>query len=425
MFNIEDGMDIDTHNLTNSKKRPASFSPQKEPPKKIVNDQDRGILSSLTMKLDIILDNTKPILKDASKSFISTIREPILMLITEALSNSKNEVNKNISIIKSQDFKNEFASIQEKLNLLLQGTKQNQAGSTSYSSIVSNPDNQTITLPHTSPPTPISHPTLTPTPPSSINPPTIRQKAGPHIIIKDLLPDTNEQKSLLEKIKEVSNPSNLGFNIKGCNNTNKNRVIIHLDSDKDCTTLKNNLMNKLDTNRIEISAGVPTLPRIAILGVPKTSDDISILNSTSSTFSTFPDNKLLTDSLKIIRRTNGNAEVSTVIIECSPTAHTILSKIGHFFIDFNRCKLEPAKNTRQCFRCGEFGHNKNSCSKDEICLFCSLPHPSFSCPSKDDKKLHTCSNCSRSSPNLAKHSALSNKCPFIKQHSSFPSQIHA
>ena len=408
---LNDPMEVETHN----KKRPATFSPTKEPPKKIFinkNNNDNKLISSLTNRLDEIFENIKPIGKDATKQIIEIIRKPVLKLFTEALESSRNDASRNFSIVKNND----LASIHDKLNLILNGTKPKNAIPT-FSSIVSNIDNPTPTVP----PTPTNRSTFTPPPPPlpkklpKVKP--IISKSGPHLIIKDLLPDTQEEKSLLEKIKEVSNPSNLGFNIKGFNNTNKSRVIIHLESEKDCSTLKNNLTNKLDKKRIEISAGIPTLPRVAILGVPKSSDDTEILKSTSSIFNDLPDKKPLSDSLKIIRRTNGNLIVSTAIVECSPDAYTILLKQGRFFINYNRCKLEPAKSTRQCFRCGEFGHNQNSCSKEEICLFCSLSHSSFSCPSKDDKNLHICSNCSRASPNLAKHSALSKNCPFIKQHS--------
>ena len=78
----------------NKNKRPATFSPIKEPPKKLFinkNNSENKLFSSLTEKLDGILRNINPIGKDATKQIIEIIREPVLKLITESLESSRND----------------------------------------------------------------------------------------------------------------------------------------------------------------------------------------------------------------------------------------------------------------------------------------------------------------------------------------------
>ena len=97
------------------------------------------------------------------------------------------------------------------------------------------------------------------------------------------------------------------------------------------------------------------------------------------------------------------------------------------YISFNRCKVTDRFHVTQCYHCQKPGHYSNSCKdkkegKLPTCFYCSGPHASKTCPTKqqDDKK-QCCVNCLKSNnPDMVKnaetHTAASYKCPIIQSY---------
>ena len=78
------------------------------------------------------------------------------------------------------------------------------------------------------------------------------------------------------------------------------------------------------------------------------------------------------------------------------------------------CELySPESKVRQCFNCQEYGHIGTRCYKPQKCRWCSLPHPTQDCMTKDTrdnngKYQKVCANCK------GNHEAWHKHCPTMK-----------
>jgi hypothetical protein len=62
----------------------------------------------------------------------------------------------------------------------------------------------------------------------------------------------------------------------------------------------------------------------------------------------------------------------------------------------------------QCFKCYHYGHIAMTCKKLQTCGNCAKGHPSAACPTSNDPRTYSCSNCK------GKHQAWDRACPARK-----------
>jgi hypothetical protein len=92
---------------------------------------------------------------------------------------------------------------------------------------------------------------------------------------------------------------------------------------------------------------------------------------------------------------------SSIIIEFTdPHIANAFIERGMVYQDqLHECELySPESKVRQCFNCQEYGHIGTRCYKPQKCGWCSLPHPTKDCMTKDTrdnngKDQKTCANC--------------------------------
>ena len=114
-------------------------------------------------------------------------------------------------------------------------------------------------------------------------------------------------------------------------------------------------------------------------------------------------------------------DYTTVGIKVSPDIRHILIRNQYIHIGYSRCKVVDRFDMRQCFRCQKFGHMSHQCRETAVvCMYCSASHISRSCPYKDDKAKHRCTNCSHSTDETLRntchtHHSGSEDCPIMKQ----------
>lgn len=98
-----------------------------------------------------------------------------------------------------------------------------------------------------------------------------------------------------------------------------------------------------------------------------------------------------------------------------------ITKQGRINVDHQKVHTEEFSTHVQCFKCMQFGHNKNHCtSETQPCSYCADKTHSFcNCPYKKDQAKLNCLNCINHNlnHNLKKntnHSATSNTCPIVQ-----------
>jgi hypothetical protein len=92
---------------------------------------------------------------------------------------------------------------------------------------------------------------------------------------------------------------------------------------------------------------------------------------------------------------------SSIIIELTdPRIANAFIERGVVYQDqLHECELySPESKVRQCFKCQEYGHIGTRCYKPQKCGWCSLPHPTQDCMTKDtrdnnSKDQRACANC--------------------------------
>ena len=107
---------------------------------------------------------------------------------------------------------------------------------------------------------------------------------------------------------------------------------------------------------------------------------------------------------------------SSIIIELTdPRIANAFIERGMVYQDqLHECELySPESKVRQCFNCQEYGHIGTRCYKPQKCGWCSLPHPTQDCMTKDTrdnngKDQRACANCK------GNHEAWHKHCPTMK-----------
>lgn len=126
-----------------------------------------------------------------------------------------------------------------------------------------------------------------------------------------------------------------------------------------------------------------------------------------------------------ISRAHEVKERSSIIIEFTdPYSANAFIERGMVYQDqLHECELySPESKVRQCFNCQEYGHIGTRCYKPQTCGWCSLPHPTQECMTKDTrdtngKEQKVCANCK------GDHEAWHNHCPKMKAEKEYRRQF--
>ena len=101
-------------------------------------------------------------------------------------------------------------------------------------------------------------------------------------------------------------------------------------------------------------------------------------------------------------------------LRVSPDLRESLLQRGSLNFDLTRCRVEPYAYFKQCHHCQLPGHSHDCCPSANgpaTCMYCAKAHSTASCPTKDQRNTHSCSNCKSTA-----HHAGYQGCPSLQKH---------
>ncbi len=117
--------------------------------------------------------------------------------------------------------------------------------------------------------------------------------------------------------------------------------------------------------------------------------------------------------LKLVKALCANSEAAFKLIK------------NGIVLDFERFSIKafiPSSRLTVCYKCAQFNHHADSCSKKPRCYKCSEDHPSWECPSFNNGKNSSCSTNSTHSKSVFKcpgcngdHPQTYAKCPTYQE----------
>lgn len=194
-----------------------------------------------------------------------------------------------------------------------------------------------------------------------------------------------------------------------CTNTrDKDVLLLKSDTDDEIDKLLN-ILDGLDSLKeiAEITYKSENRKRIIILGVPVIIDPEEIIDKIKE--NTQHNNEI--EIVKTLQR--DKAHTYQIIIDLNHKIAQYLLNKGRLLLGFNSCRVLPFKPVIRCNNCQKYGHTGINCRRREVCHFCARLHKSSTCPVKDDKRQHRCSNCLHSEYDNA-HPAFSSECPVFQ-----------
>ena len=267
---------------------------------------------------------------------------------------------------------------------------------------------------------------------------TMSEKNDDYVIVLNFDQQTNT--SLNETVKIISNefmsvPLNF---IKS--NENKNNIVVSFPSEKHKETGKIilNSSKNIRQKNFTIADGKKMFPKITIPTIPNSLVQHIISQRSSLTVSEYraklkecllikllEKNEAVNHYVKNDKKTfdiiyvNVGNDYTSIGVKLSPIIRSYIMMTKYIFIGNTRCKVSDRIDIKQCFKCQRIGHMSAECSEPNvICMYCGASHAAHTCPNKQDKTLHRCTNCSRSSDPATQslchtHHSGSDKCPII------------
>ena len=109
-------------------------------------------------------------------------------------------------------------------------------------------------------------------------------------------------------------------------------------------------------------------------------------------------------------------ELMNVRLRVSPELRDSMLHTGRVNFDLTRCRVESHAFFKQCHHCQKPGHGEETCPSKlredpPTCMYCAKDHATGSCPTKDQRDSHLCSNCNASS-----HHSGYQGCPSLLKH---------
>nr|CAI5867064.1 unnamed protein product [Callosobruchus analis] len=216
----------------------------------------------------------------------------------------------------------------------------------------------------------------------------VKNKTKPALIIqpKNANQEVDKTKS---DILSNANPAEAEVQLTRVRNVRDGGILIGCKSQEENRKLKAMVQEKLSDN-YEVREVTGVYPRIKLVGMNcKYSEETLknlILRGNPSLFSDSGD-------FKIIKHfpTKKNDKIFQAIIQVDKISYEKSMRAGHLFVGLDSCSIFDAIEIYRCFKCNEFHHSSNRCTKAVVCPLCSENHELKQCKSQ----IRKCTNCSR------------------------------
>lgn len=300
------------------------------------------------------------------KKIINDMNEKIQMLITK------------LEVIENNNFFNKMDEVDKKIEILIKKLDDSNAKqpikNISYSEILTK------------------------------KPPLVTKTNLPVVIIKPKI-NQSSQKTKQDVQKKV-NPVTIKASINKVQEIRNGGIIIKSYSEEEIHNLKTLSEQKLNENyTVEISK--MKSPKLIIIGSRKQYEEQELMDELKALNHIDNDDKLIIKSSRKLRFKNK-------YIICIETSGKTFNKLVNkeISLGWDRCKIKEALDIIFCFKCCEYGHKANTCSKNQVCQFCSSEHFYWKCNEHTPK----CINCKISNNKYNTkydyvHEANSNQCP--------------
>lgn len=226
----------------------------------------------------------------------------------------------------------------------------------------------------------------------------------PVLIIK---PKTTQSSQKTKKeVQENVNPVAINVSVNKVKNIRNGGIIIKSNSKEEIQNLEQLSKKKLNENyTVQISQLKP--PKLVMIGSRKEYQEHELINELRRTNHIDKDDKIY---IKGMRKSNHSSKYIIYINTIGSTFAKLVNK--EISMGWDKCKFKEAFDINVCFKCCQYGHKANNCTKKQICKFCSLNHCYWSCTSEELK----CVNCTTSNKQYNTnydylHEANSNQCP--------------
>ncbi|KAI5639064.1 hypothetical protein NE865_08406 [Phthorimaea operculella] len=121
------------------------------------------------------------------------------------------------------------------------------------------------------------------------------------------------------------------------------------------------------------------------------------------------------------KRNNRNESLYNAVFMATPKIWRAVMSAGKLNVDHQRVHVDEYVPLLQCYKCLQFGHTRNKCTRDDaVCSHCAaMTHTYKECPVKRDNNKLNCYNCEMHSKRhnvistMTNHSATSNECPKV------------
>lgn len=201
----------------------------------------------------------------------------------------------------------------------------------------------------------------------------------PGVVIKPK--NVQDSKKTRNDISKNIDLVNLKIGVKTVRNTNSGAVIIKCHTKRETEILEDAVANTLkDTYNVERTKMLK--PRIKITNFNQDMPDADVEKS-------IIEQNSLMDDFKVTYIKTGRSGNKVVYGECSAFNFKKFMNMKKVCIGWERYPVYEDLNIPRCFKCQEFYHKKQNCTKDIICPICSENHEERECP----KQRKLCTNC--------------------------------
>ena len=218
-------------------------------------------------------------------------------------------------------------------------------------------------------------------------------------------------KSMVDTMKAVNSKKdimkNISPNVEQVKTSKQGHLVVSFADENRLEVAKNDLDKVKDNIKVTADKKDMLKPKIQICDVDDNEDCIiETIKDKNQWICSLIDEE---DDFKLIKKKKSRQENKAhVIIKCSPGIRkAIHQNDDRLYTTYGRCKVYDSYMTYQCYRCQEFGHSANKCSKTQVCAKCSLDHKTRECTENTSK----CKNCIKKGHDANNHKAFDSRCP--------------
>lgn len=237
-----------------------------------------------------------------------------------------------------------------------------------------------------------------------------------HIAVLEMTTEGRKVDDIRKDLLTELDPRTSQIKIRKTTVTKNGKLLVHCDSDKDVSLLKEQIASKPKLGDVTCNKMKKMNPRILVAGVTKEIKKEDIVG-----YITSQNGISITEGVLEPRFSFAAGQHNrNWVLEADPKTFQTLMKKQRIFVGITSCRIENYIRTVRCFKCCRLGHVQAHCSeKTPRCSRCHGEHVAKDCKVKD----LCCINCSEANEKFQKgynikHSALDSKCPTEQFHRS-------